>query len=49
MALDLSSTANKLLSKLCNSNDYAIIYETGGVENPDHLVSGRRELKLPSN
>lgn len=32
MEIDLSSTANKLLAKLCNSNDYAIIYETGGIE-----------------
>jgi hypothetical protein len=34
MPLDLSSTANKLLLKLCDSTDYAVIYETGGSKDP---------------
>lgn len=34
MPLDLSSVANKLLLKLCDSTDYAVIYETGGSSDP---------------
>ena len=35
MALDLSDVANDLLSDLCDSTDYAVIYETGGSKEPD--------------
>ena len=34
MPLDLSSVANKLLLKLCDSTDYSVIYEAGGVSDP---------------
>jgi hypothetical protein len=35
MALNLSSTANRLLLRLCDSNDYSLAYQTGGTEDPD--------------